>query len=371
MINKLTILFLVLYLGTPPAYADQRLDQKLTQSIQSAKKSSLKKKKAQKELISVKKELLKATKSLHKTEHVLNTIDRDIKAIQDKQIILAKRLYQEKGAESSLIYAVYQMQKTPRAGSYFSNQNKQDVINRRILLNAIIPDLNTHIRSWEQELEDLHNTQKQLVALKHQKEEENSRLKSDNKTLNRLVQKRQKLYQTVSTVHQSHIDEVSRLKEKAQNLNELVTKLKPALKPTHLKKQNAVFTTTPPSNEKTLPVVGRIKVAYGQKDEIGGKNNGIIFATGPHATAVSPMAGAVVFAGPFQHFKKLLIIEHQGGYHSLIAGLDKIQTELGANLEAGEPIGQIIHDNQASGRLYYELRHNGKPINPEKVLQIK
>jgi septal ring factor EnvC (AmiA/AmiB activator) len=59
-----------------------------------------------------------------------------------------------------------------------------------------------------------------------------------------------------------------------------------------------------------------------------------------------------------------LIIEHSEGYHSLLAGLARIDAVIGQLLLSGEPVG--VMGNLGAGRqqLYVELRRNGTPFNP-------
>jgi septal ring factor EnvC (AmiA/AmiB activator) len=57
-----------------------------------------------------------------------------------------------------------------------------------------------------------------------------------------------------------------------------------------------------------------------------------------------------------------LIIDHGGGYHSLLAGIDRIDGVVGQWVVTGEPLGTMQPDGQPS--LYLELRRQGQPINP-------
>jgi septal ring factor EnvC (AmiA/AmiB activator) len=67
-----------------------------------------------------------------------------------------------------------------------------------------------------------------------------------------------------------------------------------------------------------------------------------------------------------------LIIEHGGGYHTVLAGLDRVDAVVGQFLLAGEPVGVMGSGGapsdaaSASGRprLYLELRRDGQPIDP-------
>jgi septal ring factor EnvC (AmiA/AmiB activator) len=65
-----------------------------------------------------------------------------------------------------------------------------------------------------------------------------------------------------------------------------------------------------------------------------------------------------------------LIIAHGEGYHSLLAGLDRIDVGLGRWVLAGEPIGAMGTYSDTRPQLYLELRHKGRPVNPVPWLAI-
>ncbi len=107
-----------------------------------------------------------------------------------------------------------------------------------------------------------------------------------------------------------------------------------------------------------VPAAGDIVTGFGSDS-----SKGLTFATRTGAEVVAPFDGRVVFAGAFRGYGQILIIGHGDGYHSLVAGLDQIDSSVGQWLVAGEPIGRMSAD-EARPRLYLELRHNGQPINP-------
>jgi septal ring factor EnvC (AmiA/AmiB activator) len=59
-----------------------------------------------------------------------------------------------------------------------------------------------------------------------------------------------------------------------------------------------------------------------------------------------------------------LIIEHRGGYHTLLAGLESVASTIGQWLLAGEPVGVMAKNTAQKPQLYMELRRNGQPVNP-------
>ena len=90
--------------------------------------------------------------------------------------------------------------------------------------------------------------------------------------------------------------------------------------------------------------------------------------TRDNAQVVSPFDGTVIFAGPFRGYGNLIIIEHGGGYLTLLAGLNNFDVELGQLLLAGEPVGQMPTGEDA--KLYVELRKDNQPIDPMAWMRL-
>lgn len=112
-----------------------------------------------------------------------------------------------------------------------------------------------------------------------------------------------------------------------------------------------------------FPAQGRVVIGFGERDG-SSETRGITIQTGPGAQVIAPYDGQVVFAGPFRDYGLLLIIEHGGGYHSLLAGLERIDSAVNQTLLAGEPVGVMARPTDGNPRLYLELRQNNRPVNP-------
>jgi len=112
------------------------------------------------------------------------------------------------------------------------------------------------------------------------------------------------------------------------------------------------------------PVSGRIVERYGQATGDGLTSKGIKIASRPRAQVIAPFGGRVVFAGVFRRYGQLLIIEHGEGYHSLLAGLARIDSVIGQRVLLGEPVGVMGDADAVKRSLYLEFRRTGQPINP-------
>ena len=113
-----------------------------------------------------------------------------------------------------------------------------------------------------------------------------------------------------------------------------------------------------------LPVRGEIVTGFATTQDDGTRSEGIWIATAGGAQVVTPYDGRIVFSGVFGEYGHMLIIAHGEGYHTVLAGLSRIDAVLGQWLLAGEPVGVMADGNGVSQRLYVELRQDGDPINP-------
>ena len=120
----------------------------------------------------------------------------------------------------------------------------------------------------------------------------------------------------------------------------------------------------PARGRLVFPAQGRVVRHFNEKTAFGARSKGITIETLAAAQIIAPYAGRVVFSGPFRGYGQLLIIEHGGGYHTLLAGLHRIDSVTSQWLLAGEPVGVMTRPVKGNPRLYIELRRNGRPINP-------
>ena len=113
------------------------------------------------------------------------------------------------------------------------------------------------------------------------------------------------------------------------------------------------------------PVVGRMLDSSDPR--AANMSPGVTFLTGAGASVVAPADCQVLFAGRYHKTGEALILEMPGGYDLVLAGMDRFAVRTGDQLLAGEPVGAMPPGS--GGRLYFEVRHDGKSFSPASWLE--
>lgn len=114
-------------------------------------------------------------------------------------------------------------------------------------------------------------------------------------------------------------------------------------------------------NSYILPVAGRVIAGFGEADSSGSRKSGITIGARPKAQIVAPAAGRVAFAGEYEGYGRIVILEHSSEWTSLVTGLRSLSVTTGQVLTVGSPLGLAAIREPAIG---LELRRSGTPVNP-------
>ena len=123
-----------------------------------------------------------------------------------------------------------------------------------------------------------------------------------------------------------------------------------------------------------VPVNGTLQRGFGSQDGFGGTGKGMLIATRIEAIVASPCDGWVSFAGPYRSYGQLLIVNAGQGYYIILAGMDKINVNVGQFILVGEPVA-VMGDGSVKTAaaiaigavqpiLYVEFRKDGVAIDP-------
>ena len=329
----------------------------------------------------IEKDLEAQRQNLTKTAAAVRTGEESLSRLESEQTSLAERFSKESAVLAGdrvqlarLTSGLVRLATIPPGGLLAWQAAPIDAARGQMLIQSALLTERDHAQKTQLELANLNDVGRQLDAKRHEAENAAGNLKTRQEELASLVQQRQSSY------HQSQIDReaedarAAKIAEQAKDLRDLMARIEAEQKAeeaANARRKAAIH--TPPAAARPsmggggLPVAGAVKVRYGQNDGLGTTSHGITIIPRPGATVTAPAAGTVRFAGPFRGYREILILEHPGGYLSLIAGMTRIDAAVGVAVGAGEPVGVMDDKPDSKPELYYELRRSGQPVDPEAV----
>jgi septal ring factor EnvC (AmiA/AmiB activator) len=268
-----------------------------------------------------------------------------------------------------------------------------------MLLGAVVPELRSRAEKLTGDLTELVLVRKTIATERDRLAADRDKLKDDQTRLAALVDERQRQQSSFEKDMETEGARAITLSRQVDSLQGLIAKMEQDLKSAAKAAETASLQGAPaPLNGKpnlralkdparlspaiafasakglfALPVNG-VKIRdFGGSDGAGGVEKGIALATRPGAQVTTPCDGWVVYAGPFRSYGQLLILNAGGGYHVLIAGMERISVNIGQFVLTGEPVAimgtmsqvaSILATNASQPVLYVEFRKDGTPIDP-------
>ncbi len=315
------------------------------------------------------KHLITIGDKVQKNEKELQSLENRIEGLEIKQLTLQQKLKNDRQSISRLILALERIRRVPPEALIAKPDAPLKTAQSAMLMRNIIPAINQQAEALRTNLEDLENITTELQEKRSNALKTASTLKTEYSKMSSLVERREKLYASTHRDLEKEQQRAKQISRQAQNIKDLVKRLDTEKQRTaslgRAKKKKAL----PPVGNSRLPISGIIRIGYNDSDAFGAPSKGLSIEGLGGSLIVAPMGGTVRFAGQFKNYGNMMIVEHKNGYHSLIAGFEKIDTVVGQRVSAGEPLGYLHYaENNIKPALYYELRHNGKPINPAQKL---
>ncbi|MEO1112710.1 MAG: peptidoglycan DD-metalloendopeptidase family protein [Pseudomonadota bacterium] len=344
--------------------------------------------------------IISTSDTIKTLETELTDTERRLMSLGENEDAVRLSLVARRDVLAEVLAALQRIGKRPPPALAVRPSDALSAVRSAILLNAVMPELKVETEALAADLAELQRL-KSVIA------EEKNRLGGDAM---RLAEEKSRLELLLSAKRQEHLKSVKVLEEEkrraalladqAGSLEELIANLEAEIESARdaaeksrqaaiEAKRNASRNFDPFADPGRLapqiafeeakgrlpqPVAGTLLRDFGQEDEFGGVTEGQSIATRPGSNVTSPADGWVVYSGPFRSFGQLLILNTGDGYHVLLAGLNRIDAELGQFVLTGEPVGVMGATQWASAStfglgstqpiLYVEFRKDGRAVDP-------
>lgn len=317
----------------------------------------------------------------------IQSAEADISAGEARVALVTRRLSAQRArlAEQQqplleLTASLQQLSRQPPVSVLAQPGSLTDMVHARAVIDAAMPVIERRTIGVRRELAALDTTRRQQAIALKALSSSRAQLAQRRDALTRLENEGRLRSRELMSSAQLEADRALGLGEKARDIVELMDSLEadsavraelaqlagPLPRPRN--PAGAVTGAAPPAPAEAeltqgayrLPVVGRIVAGLGEVNESGVRSRGVTIAARPGGQVVAPAPGRVGFAGDYRGYGKIVIVDHGGGWVSLLTGMIALSVGVGDTLDAGTPIGRAGSDDS---RITVELRRAGRPVD--------
>nr|TFG51594.1 MAG: hypothetical protein E4H34_06060 [Hyphomicrobiales bacterium] len=314
--------------------------------------------------------LIADAQRVQELEAAFNMTSEEIAVLTRREAELAVQFDEDREAVGHLLAIIQRLDADEPPALVVRSDDSLAAARGAMMLGAMLPPVYEQAAVLGRQLRALNETRAALQAKNQLAREEALSLSTARTELSALLAQRRQ--QAAAT--ETKLVEIAALTEEASrqtsDLKSLLDRI--ALLRTQGGPESGMVVVTPESGSGGLQRGSLIQPVVGTAvsgDSAGpGRTPGTIgpqglwFEAKGAAQAVAPADSEVVFAGAYQKFGEVLILEITGGYHLLLAGFGRIDVQIGDLVLAGEPVG-VLPDGEVA-RLYLELRRNSRTMDP-------
>jgi len=339
-------------------------------------------------------DLVETAARIRAIETRLTTTEARLEPLDLREAEIKKSLDSRRAVLSDVLAALQKIGSNPTPALILRPEDALESVRSAILLGAIVPELRDQAEKLVNDFAELARVRRDIAGERESLALGRAALDDEKSRISALIEERQRQQSENEKALESERARAQALAKEVVNVQDLVTRMEQeiatAARAAELARKEdearAAAANTSNSGRITpalpfaqtkgklpMPVAGTKLLAFGASNQTGGTEKGLSLITRPNAQVSAPCNGRVVFAGIFRNYGQLLIINAGGGYHILLAGMERITVDLGQSVATGEPVaimgsGPRMAAVSALGFsepiLYIEFRKDGNSIDP-------
>ncbi len=343
--------------------------------------------------------LIATAARVREVEVRLTATEGRVAPLEQQEKDLRRSLDERRDVIAEILAALQRLGRRPPPALLVTPEDAAKTVRSAIVLGAVVPEMRMQADRLAADLAGLQKVRTDIAAERATLSADLKALSEEQKRMALLVEHRQLQQAESEKALEQQRQLAGSLARQVDDLRDLVSRLEAGLDSA----AKAARTAALPADQKglskpalaalndpgrlspaiafssargalRLPVNG-VKIRdFGAADGLGGSERGISVATRPAAQVTTPCDGWVVYAGPFRSYGQLLILNAGGGYHVVLAGMERISVDIGQFVLTGEPVAVMGNGatqvaavspvGNSQPVLYVEFRKDGAPVDP-------
>jgi septal ring factor EnvC (AmiA/AmiB activator) len=322
----------------------------------------------QKELMATEKEIGRQNREMRKLNRDIATQKKRIRATKIQQELNRNSLDSQSSFMQKQIRLAYAMGRQDRL-KLLLNQRDPEMVGRLMVYHDYFNRHRTEqMDILQTTLNNLKQAEQMMLAEERKMQQLQSRKKREKGALQKNLKGRKELIARLSRGITSDAERLKELKRDEERLQKLLAEIRQKAKAS---KQSRYLAKGRPfktqKGKMPWPAKGKLKARFGSAKRGGLKWDGVLIG-GPEGREVKAVYdGKVVFADWLRGFGLMLILDHGDGYMTLYGHNQSLAKQPGELVKAEEVIAALGRSGgQADSGVYFAMRYQGEPINPEK-----
>jgi len=360
--------------------------------------------------------LIDAASRIRANEERVEATEIHLRQLETSEADIRKSLDGRRAVIAEVLAALQRIGHRPPPAVFAGSEDAIESVRTAMSLGAVLPQMRGETDKLLVELADLARVKKDRAAERIQLAGQLEELASTQKSMAALIEERQRRQAEIEQAIAAERQRALALSRQVDNLKDLIGKLEQGLdgagrtarasprpgedarSPGEARsglaalkdpaRMGPAIAFVSAKGRLSLPANGVRMREFGAPDGMGGSEKGTSIATRPGAQVTAPSDGWVVYAAPYRSYGQLLILNVGGGYHVLLAGMERITVDPGQFVLTGEPVAVMGSGTQvasvsgvgASGVgvsaagassavgssqpvLYIEFRKDGTPVD--------
>ncbi|MGZ5835588.1 MAG: murein hydrolase activator EnvC family protein [Xanthobacteraceae bacterium] len=344
--------------------------------------------------------LIDAAARIRAVEEKIAETQLRLKPLDEQETALRASLESRRDVIAEVLAALQRIGHRPPPAVMVRAEDALESVRMAMMLGAVLPDMRVAADALVADLSSLARVRQDIATERETLTTALAAQSDDRQRVTALIAERQRRQGEVEKSLEAERQNAAQLARQADNLKDLIAKVEQGLDPATRAARTAA--NAPDESKVNLAALkdpGRLNPAvpfmsargtlkypvngikmreFGAPDGIGGAERGISIATRPGAQVTAPCDGWAVYAAPYRSYGQLLILNVGGGYHVLLAGMERTTVEVGQFVLTGEPVAvmgsgaQVASTNVTGANvtgigqpvLYIEFRKDGTPVDP-------
>jgi septal ring factor EnvC (AmiA/AmiB activator) len=313
--------------------------------------------------------LAAAARAIRATDAKIAAVQLKLDQLQQQRDELQQKLHGQREAIADLLRATYALGRGSDMHLLLGNEDVARIGRALAYSKYFQQDRARKVRQLMDDLAKLQDLQASIAAEQQSLQAERARRETQAQALRRQRAAQQKLASQASAQYQSQAQRLAAMKQNEQSLNHLLDKLQQAID----EAARAAAQAARPGHAAGVPA-GRIADTRGNlpwpaSGPVHDYGNGVLIAAQAGSEVHAVAAGRVVYAHFLRGYGLLIIINHGNGWMSMYGNNETLLHNVGDAVQAGTVLGTALPSTSASTGVYFELRHDRKPVDPRAWLR--